>query len=826
MQASVPGEIRWRVDLYAKSFEFCRAGEFSFARFLALVPDRLRIAIGDRAARIRIPVAVDPALRDMWRERLLSGGGRPEAPKDARQIRRVIRMAQLDPDLDPLWLLGWLREHGDPLLASISEVYRQGLSEIGRGEGGEETAYLIHLLLTENLGLLGQGEGTIPRRIVALTMLELGLEALLEVGAVAGESLPARLAYLFQITLSPFALGVDPDDICRRRINFYRTNGPAVRLARRVLQEPLEVIPLRRVVPTIAKRLALDPEVESLLLQDVLLDLVRDASMLALLQLTGKAGAPPILASICSSETALSQHVLNDRRRGMLLEEISAHATDVPKALGVLRQLLQRAPEVLAGAPEPLGVHGDVEARASLAAAGAVALVLDERTEALKRDVTARVQEVRKSEWEEGRAYRLSLDGRPLYELQARSEEAQLFVDVSELTARATALGARAPGDFLARSLFHPVLDLAARLRGSIKPIRVTSDTLAFRGDIVAVVELASRIAGLVEALARTAAAPASEVLGGRSTRLGEIEEEIAAIERRIGGIDGATRRLAEDSASIAVLADSRSILEEQLTALREIAEETAPRAIRAPAYVSFGARPEEVAVDGLDIGVERITFSSLLDEGRRGTARAPWIERQRAALLANARQARGDERVSFPAQASVQRRARIDLPPALVEELVRAVDANEAPVLASVAAKLAQWLRGEVDLFAASRSRLAALADPPAELYNEGVLLSDDALKAWEQAKRPAVRCADWRFVPSRAPDYIRMRYVFDRDPECFRIARRAEDDEPVALFRYAGDASLRRGTETPLWELLPIDSAFAAGLFRMEKAGDTVRE
>lgn len=812
------------MDLYAKSFEFCRGGEFSFARFLALVPDRLRIAVGDSVARIRIPVVVDPPLRDLWSRRFSAAGGRPTRPRDAREIRRVIRTAQLDPNLDPLWLLGWLREHGDRLLAGIGDVYRQGLSEIGRGEGGEETAYLIHLLLTENLGLSVPREGdTIARRILAATMLELGLEALLETGAVASESLSARLGYLFQITLSPFALGVNPDDLSRRRVNYYRTNGPAVRLARRVLQEPLEVIPLKRVIPTIAKRLALDPNVETLLLQDVLLELVRDASMLAVLQIADKGNLPPLLASICSSETALTQHVLNERRRGMLLEEVSAHTAGAPKAIGALRQLLDGVPAVLSGDPKPLGVHGNLETRAGLAAAGAVALVLDERTESLKRDVTARVQEVPRSEWEAGRAYRLSLDGAPLYNLPDQRREAQLFVDVSELTARAGLPGSKASGDVLSRSFYGPILELASRLRGPVRAARLTSDTLAFRGDVVAILELASRVAGMADALERASVEPASEVLGGRSSRLDEIEEEIAAIERRIAEVDGGMLRLADDTASVAVLADSRSILEQQLGALREIAEERKPREVRAPAYVSFGDRPEEVAVEGLDLGVDRITFSEAFEEGRRGTARPTWIKRERTTLLESVRRARGDEGVTFPARASIRRRTRVDLPSDLVRDLVRAVDAQDAARIAAVNARLSQWLRGEVDARVSSRSRLASWAEPPAEVYNEGVLLSQQALEAWEAAKRPAVRCTERTLVPSELPDHVRTRYVFDRDPERFRVAQRAEDGEPVALFRYVGDAPLRAGSETPLWELVPMSSVLARDLSGLDKSGDT---
>ncbi len=777
VQSSISSEIRWRVDLYTRCFEHCRTGRFSLARFLALIPDRLRLVTGQRGIGVRIPVTIEPALSDLWAD---SFGARSAAfvrTQDPKELRRTLRIAQLDPELDPLALLGWLRERGDPILASLGHLYRRALSEVGRGEGGEEAAYLVHMVATEQLAR-AIPSGEVSSRLLAFALVQLAQGVLLASEETA--SISARLGYLFQATLTPFALGADEEQLARRHLNCYRTTAEAVELAQRVIQEPVEMIPLRRVVGTIARRLSLDPEVAPVLRREVLLEMIRDASMLALLQLQSPL---PVLAEVCRSEQALLQHVLNERRRKILLDAISARAPESPKAIAALTRLLAAVGAVEAGDPRPLGLHGGLDARAELAAAGAVALVLDGMVDRLKRDVTALVQEVPEDEWRQGRAYRIALEEAPLYRLAEGRPQAMLLADLSE-----------------APSVAARVAELAHRPDLAIEPSR--AGAVVLRGDVVAVVELVLQLLRIAGEQPVDPGSPARDVLGGTPRRLDEVRAESAALAERIATVDAAIRRTS-DRESLALLVDGKSMLEKQLGLLREIASELGTPKVSIPMVVALGELTER--------------------DAHHAIASADWIEAERALALESARVTRGDE-VAAPFLASIRARARLDLPADLIQELAEA--AGEPTHVASVASKMAQWLRGEIDKRVLSPSALLAWTDPCAEIHNRGAVLTGAALRAWRRAKSPALWFAERSLVSSELPEEIARRWVFDRDPERLLVARRAEDRTAVAIFRYVGEASLGAGPSIDLWELVRLESRFGEDVIRLESPGDTHRE
>src|ERR1700737_2234710 len=100
MQTSATEEIRWRYNLYRNVLSFCQQGQFSFARFLALVPDRLRLAVGESVAKTQIPVSWQADFVERCGELLPSF---PSTPRLAtalaaspEQLRRAIRRAQID----------------------------------------------------------------------------------------------------------------------------------------------------------------------------------------------------------------------------------------------------------------------------------------------------------------------------------------------------------------------------------------------------------------------------------------------------------------------------------------------------------------------------------------------------------------------------------------------------------------------------------------------------------------------------------------------------------------------------------------------------------
>jgi hypothetical protein len=751
------GEIRLRIDLYEKCFEFCRTGRFSLARFLALVPDRLRLVARDR--RLRIPVVVDGELTELWRNGFTGLSPAASRPKDVQELRRVLRLAQLDPNLDPLLVLAWLRERGDRLVSSASRIYQRGLLEIGRGEGGEETAYLIHLLAAENM----RRSAPEPHRMLAFVAMRFAQEALLESETIESTAISARLGLLYQATLSPFALGVEPDRLARTHLNAYRTNIHAVELARRVIQEPIEMIPLNRAIATIAKRLAVDPDVEPVMAREQRLELMRDAAMLALLE-----SKPPfpLLEEVCRSEQALLLHLSNERRRKLLLEAVASRAAESPKASAALQRFL--APET------DLSLYGTPGERAEIAAAGAIALVLDEQVERAKRNVTALIQEVPESEWEAGRAYRISCDEAPLHQLARDRQQAMLYVRIA-----------------------HPAVQEAIEEvahRFEVTESRRVEEAAAFRGDVVTLVELARAI----EHAVAEGEAERPAMLGGISHRKHEVQQEIGALDERLATVDAAMRRSAGDNEALALLIDGKSLIERQLTLLHEIASELSPEPVRAAMLIAEGDASEE--------------------EAQRAVISVGWIESERNRALEAARRARPVERPFF---AAIRRRARLDLPDALIRDLdaARLTPAH----VAVVASRMAQWLRGEIDKRIASPALLTAWTDPPYEIHNGGaILLSGAALASWQREKQ-----ALWFEDRTIEPDEpIASRWSLERAPERFRLARRRGERTAVAIFRYVGEAALRAGDAIDLWELVRIDAPFASELIALESPGDTRRE
>ncbi|MEM7678949.1 MAG: hypothetical protein AAF449_23465, partial [Myxococcota bacterium] len=373
MQTSVAGEIAARLALFQSGFEFCRQGGFSFARFLALVPDRLRLALGDGGHRVRLPVTVaNDAVRRLEEHLpVWTSDARPGAAQSASELRQVVRFAQQDPGISPVGLLSWLRLSGDPLLNLLVSLYERGFGEVGRGEGGAETAYLIHLVIVElaRRTILDAAPDKLGASVVLTAMLDAAIAGVLTSSRVNDNHLSPRLGYQLASTRSPLAFGLDADELAARPVNIYRTIPRALQLARRVVQPPVEVIPLDRVAETLAKRMLVEPELQAALLKDILLEMVRDAALIGTMQAYRPSGdnLSVVLSELLGSPKALMQAVFNQARRERLIGRLQ-EMVDGPKAVAALTDLLRGVPAVEQGDARPLGVHGNLEERALLAA--------------------------------------------------------------------------------------------------------------------------------------------------------------------------------------------------------------------------------------------------------------------------------------------------------------------------------------------------------------------------------------------------------------------------------------------------------------------------
>lgn len=789
MQASVQGEIQWRLDLYARIFQFCQQGDFSYARFLALIPDRLRLAVGESVERIQIPVLIHPKLRTEWARLMAWGNINQQAPlyTSPQGLRRVLRLCQMDPDLDVTVVGRWLQTSGNQLINHFAKLYLKGFKEIGLGEGGEETAYLVHLQLVESIRQTVSTQsalGDIAHACLLSTLLDMALRATLDSEPVASTELSPRLGFQFAATLSPFAFAVAPFDLARRPLNYYRTTAHALQLARRVIQDPIEVIPLTRVVETLGQRIAMDPAARQGLLYDAIADMVRDCVMLIVAQESGGPddGELRWLTQIAGTANQLSQHLQNSRRREKLAQITGGPRFAGSKPARALSDLLFSAPQVLAGDPRALGIHGNIEERAKTAAAGAVCSILDERTEQLKQELHRIVNHLPASEeaktYEQGRCYRLALDDQPLYHLPIDQKEATLHVDTRALAGRLFRTDARSTADFLKRYFYAPVFNLLKSLSGpaadAVQVVRIADDALVLRGDVIVLVEVALRLQAIVAAANASAGEGASEILGGAAGALAEIDEEAARLENRVDVIDGMLKRLRQGEPSVRFLQDERRLLVTRAGQLRRSQREMQARsqgeAIRAGLFIAYADRAEIVDMPEAGFGAT-VTLSRGLLEAAQAAARSPALEleRRRVAKLAARLQSSTPMQIPF-------------------EVLIRPV------------------------------------ADPTDEglevtqMYNAGVAVSAATLDAYRSKRRGVLRFQELELTTADLDVEFRKRFVIEAVKERFVLATRFDDRALVLLFRHAGTLSLGAvdsGMVTDVWEMIGPDAPFARALF-----------
>jgi hypothetical protein len=812
VRGSVASEVEARVELYRRVFAFCRQGGFSFARFLALVPERLRLALGDHAQRIRVPVHVRDELRQRWRA-LLPPGERPARTSlygTIPELKRLVRLAQVDPGVDVVCLAEWLRTSAEPLTELTRGVYARALAEVGRGEGGLETAYLVHHLVLDTLAGLSRAsapEQATARAALLHPLLELAISAAAESAAAA--AVPARLGYQLAVTTSPWSLGAGAE-LIERHVNAYRTTREAVGLARRVVQEPLELIDLERVVGTLAERQLVDPAQHAGLRREVLLELVRDGLLLLVAQTWTPGSAPELELAhqVISSPRALEQHLFVTRRRAELSAWLTAH-TGTHKAAAAVARLVDGAEQVLAGDLGPLGVQGDLRERALSAARGAVVLVLDQHTEALRRDVSALVEVVPAAEadeaWREGRAYRLGSGPEPLYTQRARAAEGYLLLDLSTLAARLAALPARASVEVVRRSLYDPIAAAVARASAGdpsrLSIARWTSDQIALTGDLVAIVELAVVVRAEVVAAGRALEAEVPEVLGGGSGREAELDAELARLGERLATVEGALLRFSEDPASARFLRDSHAVLSRELGALSQARRRALARAhpLEVGAFVAVAEPAVVVELPAATPGRPPLSVSMS-----RAHAEASACVGRGARVVASREALRRAGGPSSPFAVELERRIRV--PVEVETRLHHALTTHDPQALAALAEAWAAEVEHTWD----------------DELYNAGLALSGAALAAYAHDRRGVLVFDDRRVSPDDLPVELRRRFRLGQAPLELRAATRVTDGALVHLFRRVGELRPHQlEGDVEVWEHLALDGDFVRALEALAAEG-----
>ncbi|MEW6777708.1 MAG: hypothetical protein AB1405_15530 [Bdellovibrionota bacterium] len=840
MQASVAAEIRWRLTLYRSVFDFCRQGKFTFARFLALVPDRLRLAVGESVAKMRVPVALSPSLPGRLAQVLP-----PPARLDPKAyplcantdaLKRLIRFCQIDADLDGVTLAPWLSSQVDSFLNAAGSFYAKGLREVGLGEGGEETAYLLHLLLAHSVKSIlerqGEPASLSGRQTLSAGLLDLAIQGVLSSEKISSDALSARLGFQFACTLSPVALGLSADKAAARPVNSYRTIPQALALAREAVKGSPEQVSLDDSVAAIAARLPSVPGAREALAKDALAELVRDCLLLYIFR-AYRPDAPQIVAGlreIAASGTLLAQSVAPGRQRDKLLQLINEQPVPSEPPLPTLHALLAQAEAVQQGGTQGLGKHGDLKDRADLAAAGAVLLALDEQAETCRAEVLSRVNWVPQAEtaasYEAGRSYWFGLEEKPLYKIPEVRHEAHLFVDVKDFTKRTASIKEKAMGDFLKRYFYQPIFELAARLQGpsgkALAISNIVGDAVAFRGEIVPMVALALGIRKILEDAEKELSKSVSDALGGSSDSVVEIDEELATLNAQLAALEKEITTARQDPARSKQLADQRKNLRERVKLLEEGKNERLERSkglgLEAGAYIAYGAAAEFVDLSHPAFGDRSVTIAERLNEAARGTARSGILKAERDFRIARARKEQGSASLELPFQVSVGKSYALEVPIPHAESVAAAIAAGDGKNLAESVKGLSQWIYKEASgQIENHETDLPEKLARSAEFYNKGAALSSEALVAFQAAQQNVFSFEPAEVSEKTLPESFRKSWVFEYEPEKFLVVRKKADGAPVYILRFAGKALFKGFEKTGgigVWEIILAETRFGQDL------------
>jgi hypothetical protein len=244
-------------------------------------------------------------------------------------------------------------------------------------------------------------------------------------------------------------------------------------------------------------------------------------------------------------------------------------------------------------------------------------------------------------QYEQGRLYRLSADGKPLLRSVAQAVTGHLFVDLKGFTRRTARAKEIVVADFLQREFYEPILQAAGAAAGEgdeIQLLNLVGDGAAFSGPVPALVDLANEIRRIsVEYQRKLAGVNPAALLAEQDRqrraiqrRLAAAEEplrlEIASLEAEIG------RRVslapeAQEFARLGTLSRAlkgvRDEASRELAHLRRSSEAAVGAGLEAGVFISFGAAAEEIRMDDPAFGQVRVAIAEKLNEAARGTGRA-----------------------------------------------------------------------------------------------------------------------------------------------------------------------------------------------------------
>jgi hypothetical protein len=394
-------------------------------------------------------------------------------------------------------------------------------------------------------------------------------------------------------------------------------------------------------------------------------------------------------------------------------------------------------------APEAV-VKAWSSAVAAVAVDGAFDRALEQAEAQLVHRTGAESEGGLETQHEAGKLYLFSVEEKPILMGRTRSQQmGHLFCDMKDFTKRTAFLKETVVADFLSREFYGPILTAAADHahgaahladKGGIYLNNLLGDAVSFSGDIVSLLKLAEAIRHALGSYQRRLESEAGSQEVAKT--MAAIEEKFRDRQKKIT----AALKSAQDALRRGTLdplsgeepgTRIQSLQGEQQKLDDERENETSlatGEKLEAGIFISFGAAPEVATFEDHIFGQIKVSIAEKINESARGTARNLGVRARVDAILAAERARLGRADLLCPLSVAVSQPLSMPIPAHVELSVRRSVGTGDLDGAEKV-------------LGAAVRDFIARLAaDPGADdrgdIYNGGAAVSEEALRAYVEAR------------------------------------------------------------------------------------------
>jgi len=397
-----------------------------------------------------------------------------------------------------------------------------------------------------------------------------------------------------------------------------------------------------------------------------------------------------------------------------------------------------------------------------------------------------------------GKLYLFAIDEKPILMGRSRSlQMGHLFCDMKDFTKRTAFLKETVVAEFLSREFYGPILTAAARHahgaahladKGGIYLNNLLGDAVSFSGQIVSLLELADDIRHALGSYARRLDSEAGSETVAKT--IAGIEEKFRARREQLDALlQSAQAALSrgtldptsgeEPSHRIRVLQGHQQGLDEERET--EIALASGEK-LEAGIFISYGAAPEVAMFEDHIFGRIKVSIAEKINESARGTARNMGVRARVEAILAaeRARLGRADlicrlsvavsQPLSMPIPADVELAVRRSVASGDLEDAEMVMGASVRDFVARLAAEDAVDGRGDI--------------------YNGGVAISEEALKAYVEGRGSDLTFLRREVEAAALHEVIRERFVFPMPSLKLVMAVASASQSLQELFVFVGRA------------------------------------